>query len=164
MSTFNARTPLARVLFQNKQEKTKLLGTYGAYFEGFNSHPNMPSECRLPLSQPNFRTPIVQAQQNLNNPNPASIIQQNLPPEIAINPVPVAPIVVQQLLQPPHQQQPIIAPMAYALITKLEKFTGKEDNAQAWINNVAKAITANNWDDAKALQAIPYFLQDTADS
>ncbi|KAG9290763.1 hypothetical protein G9A89_011726 [Geosiphon pyriformis] len=51
--------------------------------------------------------------------------------------------------------------MAFALIMRLEKFTSEEDNAQAWINNIAKAIMVNNWDNQRALQAIPYFFQDT---
>ncbi|KAG9292086.1 hypothetical protein G9A89_017986 [Geosiphon pyriformis] len=54
--------------------------------------------------------------------------------------------------------------MAYTLITKLDKFNSKENNVQVWLNDVAKAITANNWDDAKVIQAISYFLQDTADA
>ncbi|KAG9290367.1 hypothetical protein G9A89_007098 [Geosiphon pyriformis] len=66
----------------------------------------------------------------------------------------------QQFQQPPQQQ--IIVPMAYAPIAKLEKFTGKEDDAQVWLNNVKKTITANEWNDTRAMQAIPYFLQDTA--
>ncbi|KAG9288234.1 hypothetical protein G9A89_021265 [Geosiphon pyriformis] len=53
--------------------------------------------------------------------------------------------------------------MIYALIAKLEKFTGKEDNIQIWLNNIKKAIMANRWNDVRALQTIPYFLQDTAD-
>ncbi|KAG9297217.1 hypothetical protein G9A89_019498 [Geosiphon pyriformis] len=44
---------------------------------------------------------------------------------------------------PTPSGQPI-APIALAPIAKLEKFTGKEDDAQTWINNVTKAITANN--------------------
>ncbi|KAG9295213.1 hypothetical protein G9A89_006194 [Geosiphon pyriformis] len=47
----------------------------------------------------------------------------------------------QQLHQPPQQQ--IIAPIAYALIIKLKKFTGKE--------NDAKSIAANSWNDARAI-------------
>ncbi|KAG9288353.1 hypothetical protein G9A89_021384 [Geosiphon pyriformis] len=58
-----------------------------------------------------------------------------------------------------HKQQ-----ITYAPIAKLEKFTGNEDKAQTWINDIAKAIVANNWDDARAFQVIPYFLQDTADA
>ncbi|KAG9305660.1 hypothetical protein G9A89_022582 [Geosiphon pyriformis] len=54
--------------------------------------------------------------------------------------------------------------MAYALIAKLDKFNGEEDNAQVWLNDVAKAITANNWDNARAIQVIPYFLQNTTDA
>ncbi|KAG9296976.1 hypothetical protein G9A89_001767 [Geosiphon pyriformis] len=41
-------------------------------------------------------------------------------------------------------QQQLIAQMAYAPIAKLEKFSGKKDNAQTWINNITKAITTNN--------------------
>ncbi|KAG9288380.1 hypothetical protein G9A89_021411 [Geosiphon pyriformis] len=54
--------------------------------------------------------------------------------------------------------------MAYALIMKLNKFNGKEDNIQVWLNDMAKAITANNWDDTRTIQAIPYFLQNTVDA
>ncbi|KAG9286865.1 hypothetical protein G9A89_012415 [Geosiphon pyriformis] len=39
--------------------------------------------------------------------------------------------------------------MAYTPITKLDKFNGEEDNAYVWLNDVAKAITANNWNDAR---------------
>ncbi|KAG9287824.1 hypothetical protein G9A89_017419 [Geosiphon pyriformis] len=41
--------------------------------------------------------------------------------------------------------------MAYAPITKLDNFTGKKDDAQIWLNNVEKAITANRWNDAQAI-------------
>ncbi|KAG9295042.1 hypothetical protein G9A89_017836 [Geosiphon pyriformis] len=54
--------------------------------------------------------------------------------------------------------------MAYTPIAKLKKFTGKKNDAQIWLNNIEKAITANGINDTKALQAIPYFLQDTANS
>ncbi|KAG9289678.1 hypothetical protein G9A89_014413 [Geosiphon pyriformis] len=54
--------------------------------------------------------------------------------------------------------------MAYAPIAKLDNFTGKEDDAQIWLNNIEKAIVANRWNDSRALQVIPYFLKDTADS
>ncbi|KAG9291295.1 hypothetical protein G9A89_021797 [Geosiphon pyriformis] len=39
--------------------------------------------------------------------------------------------------------------MAYVPIAKIEKFSGKEDDAQTWISDVPKAITTNNWNDAK---------------
>ncbi|KAG9290075.1 hypothetical protein G9A89_010381 [Geosiphon pyriformis] len=69
-------------------------------------------------------------------------------------------ILLQQPLQQPFQpsQQPNLDPMAYIPIAKLEKFTSKKDDAQEWLNNVEKAITANEWNDARAMQAIPYFL------
>ncbi|KAG9300873.1 hypothetical protein G9A89_015329 [Geosiphon pyriformis] len=66
----------------------------------------------------------------------------------------------QPLQQPPQQLN--VNQMAYAPITKLENFTSKEDDTQAWINDVFKAIIANNWDDTRALQMIPYFLKETA--
>ncbi|KAG9305854.1 hypothetical protein G9A89_006265 [Geosiphon pyriformis] len=52
--------------------------------------------------------------------------------------------------------------MAYAPITKLNNFTSEEDNTQIWLNDVEKAIVANRWNNSKALQAILYFLKDTA--
>ncbi|KAG9305993.1 hypothetical protein G9A89_009317 [Geosiphon pyriformis] len=54
--------------------------------------------------------------------------------------------------------------MAYAPIMKLNKFTSKEDDTQVWLNDVEKAITTNGWNDTRAMQAILYFLKDTADS
>ncbi|KAG9304171.1 hypothetical protein G9A89_019733 [Geosiphon pyriformis] len=53
----------------------------------------------------------------------------------------------QQQLPPPQQQQ-----MTYTSIMKLNKFNGEEDDVQVWLNNVAKAITANNWDDTRVMQ------------
>ncbi|KAG9294910.1 hypothetical protein G9A89_003250 [Geosiphon pyriformis] len=41
--------------------------------------------------------------------------------------------------------------MAYAPIAKLDNFTGKENDAQIWLNNVEKAIAANGWNDARSL-------------
>ncbi|KAG9289712.1 hypothetical protein G9A89_014447 [Geosiphon pyriformis] len=54
--------------------------------------------------------------------------------------------------------------MAYAPIAKLDNFTGEENNIQIWLNDIEKAITANRWNNARAMQAIPYFLKDTANS
>ncbi|KAG9294669.1 hypothetical protein G9A89_008148 [Geosiphon pyriformis] len=54
--------------------------------------------------------------------------------------------------------------MAYVSITKLDNFTGKENDAQVWLNDVEKAIAANRWNDARAMQAIPYFLKDITNS
>ncbi|KAG9295255.1 hypothetical protein G9A89_015742 [Geosiphon pyriformis] len=153
----------------------------------------MPSEIQSLPSQPDFGTATpwelseeeekekLEDQkftyQNLitkNSENSNLINQLDLPPIIVINSPPVEPI--GQPPQQPHQQiqqslvlllqspQPNLDPMAYTPITKLKKFTDKEDNAQAWINNIAKAITANNWDDARTMQVIPYFLKNTADS
>ncbi|KAG9307277.1 hypothetical protein G9A89_017105 [Geosiphon pyriformis] len=129
------------------------------------------------------KTPNIQILQNQNILNPDSINQLNLLPNIAINHLPIEPIIEpiqplqlpqqpqqpllppQQQLQPPiQQQQPNVDPIAYAPIAKLNNFTGKENDTQVWLNNIEKAITANRWNDARALRAIPYFLKDTANS
>ncbi|KAG9301146.1 hypothetical protein G9A89_012529 [Geosiphon pyriformis] len=133
-------------------------------------------------TQPNLdnqknNTPNIQTPPNQNNPN-FKVINQYLPSVIVIDQPPVEPIGQpiqpqnqqnQQLLPvPPQQQQQLPPPqqqqMAYAPITKLDKFNSEEDDVQVWLNDIAKAITANNWDDAKAMQAIPYFLQNTTDA
>ncbi|KAG9298629.1 hypothetical protein G9A89_012697 [Geosiphon pyriformis] len=57
----------------------------------------------------------------------------------------------QQPLQLPSQQ-PNLDPMAYVPITKLDNFIGKKDDAQIWFND----------NDNRTLQAISYFLKDTA--
>ncbi|KAG9285524.1 hypothetical protein G9A89_006512 [Geosiphon pyriformis] len=54
--------------------------------------------------------------------------------------------------------------MVYAPITKLDNFTGEKNDTQIWLNNIEKAITANGWNDARAMQAIPYFLKNIIDS
>ncbi|KAG9300553.1 hypothetical protein G9A89_002431 [Geosiphon pyriformis] len=142
----------------------------------------------LILENPEFRILNVQTQQkNLEieipniqvpqNQNP-KVINQHLPPIIVIDQLPVEPIgqpiqIPNQQTQqspsvPPQQQQQLSLQqqqqMAYTPITKFDKFTSKEDNAQVWLNDIEKAITVNGWNDARAMQAIPYFLKDTADS
>ncbi|KAG9285602.1 hypothetical protein G9A89_009242 [Geosiphon pyriformis] len=49
-------------------------------------------------------------------------------------------------------------------ITKLEKFSGEENNAYLWIAEAKKTITTNNWDNDRAIQALLFFLTGTADS
>ncbi|KAG9296361.1 hypothetical protein G9A89_014953 [Geosiphon pyriformis] len=106
-----------------------------------------------------------------NNSNP-EVINQHLLPVIVINQPPIEPIgqSIQPLNQqnqqlppvPPQQQQQLLSPqqqqMAYAPIAKLNKFNGEENDAQVWLNNVAKAITANNWNDARVMQPTPLQL------
>ncbi|KAG9298662.1 hypothetical protein G9A89_012730 [Geosiphon pyriformis] len=107
--------------------------------------PNVQTSQNPNLEHPEIRTPNIQILPNQNNQNPDLINQQYILPKIVINQLVE---LIGQLLQQP----------AYAPITKLKKFTSKENNAQAWINNIAKTIIINNWDDTKALQAISYFL------
>ncbi|KAG9291652.1 hypothetical protein G9A89_022071 [Geosiphon pyriformis] len=42
--------------------------------------------------------------------------------------------------------------MAYVPIAKIEKFTGKENNTQVWLNDVEKVIAANKWNNTRAMQ------------
>ncbi|KAG9304325.1 hypothetical protein G9A89_019887 [Geosiphon pyriformis] len=44
--------------------------------------------------------------------------------------------------------------MAYRNIAKLEKFSGKEDNAYSWIADAEKAITANSWNNDRTYQSL----------
>ncbi|KAG9285619.1 hypothetical protein G9A89_009259 [Geosiphon pyriformis] len=59
---------------------------------------------------------------------------------------------------------PINQIMAYWDITKLEKFSGEEDNAYFWIADAEKAITANSWNNDHTIQALPFFLTRTTNS
>ncbi|KAG9287689.1 hypothetical protein G9A89_004092 [Geosiphon pyriformis] len=112
-------------------------------------NPNIPPN--IIIDHPPIDPIVKPIQQPPQQPNP-QIQQPQGPPQ--------QPLLQQQLLQQP-QQQLNVNQMAYAPIAKLKNFTGEEDNAQAWINDIFKAIIANNWDDTKALQAIPYFLKET---
>ncbi|KAG9303922.1 hypothetical protein G9A89_005832 [Geosiphon pyriformis] len=156
MSTSNATSTFGRFQFQSKQRKEDLLGPYnfGA------ATPWELSKKKEERKNPEIETPNIRTQQNQNNQNPDLINQPNVPPNIVINYPPIDSIVepiqqpFQQLnpqiqqpqrppQQPPLQQQLNVNQMVYALITKLENFT------------------ANNWDDVRVLQAIPYFLKET---
>ncbi|KAG9301719.1 hypothetical protein G9A89_016790 [Geosiphon pyriformis] len=106
----------------------------------------------LEIETPNIRMPP-----NPRNQKPKLINQQNLPPVIVINQPPINSIaeLIQQPLQlPPQQpkqqqllqqppQPPNLDPMAYVPIAKLDNFTGNENDAQIWLNNVEKTIAAN---------------------
>ncbi|KAG9287769.1 hypothetical protein G9A89_017364 [Geosiphon pyriformis] len=113
------------------------------------------------LENPEIKTPNIRMPPNQRNQKPELINQQNLRPQLLQLP-PQQPGQQQLLQQPP--QPPNLDPIAYTPITKLDNFTGEEDDTQIWLNDVEKAITANGWNDAQAIQAIPYFLKDTANS
>ncbi|KAG9304189.1 hypothetical protein G9A89_019751 [Geosiphon pyriformis] len=96
-----------------------------------------------------IKTPNIQTPPNQRNQKPELINQQNLSPVIVIDQPPINPIAkpIQQPLQlpsqQPEQQQPLqqppqlpnLDPMAYTPITKLDNFTGEEDDAQIWLND-----------------------------
>ncbi|KAG9297089.1 hypothetical protein G9A89_019370 [Geosiphon pyriformis] len=122
------------------------------------------SKQNLILENPEIGTLVNQNPKNQNDRNPNINNQQHLPLQQQQPQPPPQQQLQQQLYPPLVQQQQLIMQMAYVPIAKLKKFIGKEDNAQIWLNNITKAITANNWNDTRVLQAISYFLQDTADS
>ncbi|KAG9286382.1 hypothetical protein G9A89_014548 [Geosiphon pyriformis] len=174
--------------FQSRQRKTELLRLYGlrsppsppdfGISDPWEAAESKKEEEESENQEFTYQHPIIEnPEQNLNlenseietlnhqrqnNPNPELINQQNLSPVIVINQLPINPIAepIQQPLQLPLQQPPPqlpnLDPMAYAPIAKLDNFTGKENDTQT--------ITVNGWNDAQAMQAIPYFLKDTADS
>ncbi|KAG9292952.1 hypothetical protein G9A89_016314 [Geosiphon pyriformis] len=51
-------------------------------------------------------------------------------------------------------------------IAKLTDFSGKEEetDVHTWLREAQKAIQANNWNDQRAIQTLPFFLKGTADS
>ncbi|KAG9290851.1 hypothetical protein G9A89_011000 [Geosiphon pyriformis] len=98
---------------------------------------------------------IAPADAFISTKTPLARIMFQIPPQ--------QPLSLQQLQQQPPQ--PLnLDPMAYTPIAKLDNFTGKEDDTQVCLNDIEKAITANGWNDARAMQAILYFLKDTANS
>ncbi|KAG9303083.1 hypothetical protein G9A89_005041 [Geosiphon pyriformis] len=147
MFALNATSTLRRFPFQSKQKKEDLLRPY-------KERQEVEKKKESEDHKFTYQNPI------LENPE---IINQYLPPVIVINQPPVEPI--GQPIQPQNQQQlpPVLLQqqqqlpspqqqqMAYALIAKLDKFNGKEDDVQVWLNDVAKAIIANNWNDARAI-------------
>ncbi|KAG9293760.1 hypothetical protein G9A89_019097 [Geosiphon pyriformis] len=96
------------------------------------------------LENPEIKTPNIQMLPNPRNQNPELINQQNLPPL-----PPQQPGQQQPFQQPP--QPPNLDPMAYTPITKLDNFTGKEDDTQIWLNDVEKTIAANRWNNAQTI-------------
>ncbi|KAG9299907.1 hypothetical protein G9A89_009634 [Geosiphon pyriformis] len=165
MSTSNAISTFGRFQFQSKQWKEDLLGPYRVATtpwelseeeeEGKFKTPNFQTPINPNLENSENTTPNIQTLQNLEQIN-----QNNLSLNIIIDQPPIDPIAksIHQFIQQPHQpnQQSLQQPqqMAYAPIAKLEKFTGNKDDAQTWINNITKAIVANNWDNARALQSL----------
>ncbi|KAG9306861.1 hypothetical protein G9A89_005762 [Geosiphon pyriformis] len=126
--------------------------------------PNVQTPKNTNQENPEIETPNIQIPWNQNILNSDLINQLNLSPNIVINQPPIEPIIEpiqlqslqlpqqpQQLLSLPQQQfqlqqppqQYIVAPIVYAPIAKIKKFTDKENNVQVWLNNIEKVITAN---------------------
>ncbi|KAG9293700.1 hypothetical protein G9A89_019037 [Geosiphon pyriformis] len=56
--------------------------------------------------------------------------------------------------------------MTTPYITRLTDFSGEEEetDVHTWLREAQKAIQANNWNDQRAIQTLPFFLKGTADS
>ncbi|KAG9297755.1 hypothetical protein G9A89_011270 [Geosiphon pyriformis] len=147
-------------LTDTRQRKTELLGPYNFGISDLWEAAESKKEEKKSEDQEftylhpipknlEVETPNIQTQQQLENPeieilnirmlpnpknqNPELINQQNLPPVIQSLQLPPQQPGQQQLLQQPPQP-PNLDPMAYALIAKLDNFTGKENDYQSLIN------------------------------
>ncbi|KAG9287999.1 hypothetical protein G9A89_017594 [Geosiphon pyriformis] len=56
--------------------------------------------------------------------------------------------------------------MTTPYIARLTDFSGEEEetDVHTWLRKAQKAIQANNWNDQRAIQTLPFFLKGTADS
>ncbi|KAG9284415.1 hypothetical protein G9A89_023672 [Geosiphon pyriformis] len=56
--------------------------------------------------------------------------------------------------------------MTTPYIARLTDFSGEEEetDVHTWLKEAQKAIQANNWNDQRAIQTLPFFLKGTADS
>ncbi|KAG9303491.1 hypothetical protein G9A89_018387 [Geosiphon pyriformis] len=186
MSTSNATSAFGRFPFQSKQKKKDLLELYSEIVSSWEiteleeeqeieeeeeSEDQEFTYQNLILENPEIETLNFQTQPNLDNQENDTLNIQTPPNQNNLNPESIQPLNQQNQQLPsvlPQQQQQLLLPqqqqMAYAPITKLDKFNDEEDNVQVWLNDIVKAITANNWDNTRAIQVISYFLQDTADA
>ncbi|KAG9302877.1 hypothetical protein G9A89_022293 [Geosiphon pyriformis] len=162
-------TPGSAINISSTDTKTELLGPYGEYFERFNLQSSISLGLRSPLPSPDFGiSDLWEATESEKEEEESENQEFTYQHPITENPeqplqLPLQQPGQQQLLQQPPQP-PNLDPMVYTPIAKLDNFMGEEDDAQVWLNDVEKAISANGWNDARAIQAIPYFFKDTANS
>ncbi|KAG9286376.1 hypothetical protein G9A89_014542 [Geosiphon pyriformis] len=145
--TSTTTSAFGRFPFQNRQRKTELLEPYAESEKEEEESEDQEFTYQHPITEnpeQNLFSVII-INQPLINPI-AEFIQQPLQ-------LPSQQPGQQQLLQQPPQL-PNLDLMAYTPIAKLNNFTGEEDDAQIWLND----------NDARAMQTIPYFLKDTANS
>ncbi|KAG9289361.1 hypothetical protein G9A89_007922 [Geosiphon pyriformis] len=160
VATSNMTSAFGQFSFQSKQKKAELLKPYGIISDLWEvtkseeeeeeetkdqeftyqnpitknlefETPNLQTQQNLNPENPEIKTPNIQTPPTQDNQNSNLINQQNLPPVI-----------------PPQQSN--LDPMVYTPIAKLDNFTGKENNAQIWLNDIEKAIVANGWNDEDA--------------
>ncbi|KAG9299935.1 hypothetical protein G9A89_009663 [Geosiphon pyriformis] len=127
---------------------TKLLGKYGSLFGNFT-----PAAGQTEENSSTWEQPLAQ---NLTE-SASPLIEETA----ILQPIGLSDKGKQPALAPGEHLNTNISPinwiMAYWDITKLEKFSGEEDNAYSWITNAEK----NN---DCTIQALPFFLTRTANS
>ncbi|KAG9288379.1 hypothetical protein G9A89_021410 [Geosiphon pyriformis] len=137
-----------------------LLGPYGKYFEKFKSRSPIPSGIRSLLPQLNFgtTTPWKLSEEEEEKSEDQEFTYQN---PITENPeVETLNLQAQQNLNLKNSE---IKTLNHQRQNNPNFELINQQNLSP-INNVTKAITANNWDDTRTMQVIPYFLKNTADS
>ncbi|KAG9305668.1 hypothetical protein G9A89_022590 [Geosiphon pyriformis] len=149
----------------NQHSWTKSLEEYGSLFGNFSSTLNKTdrnmSMWELLPTQPLTESSITSSEETAIL-QPIGKINKRKQPELAPGEhssmqTPNPPALISKI-PPTHQI------MAYRDIAKLEKFSNEEDDAYIWIVKAEKAITANNWDNNRTIQPLPFFLIGTADS
>ncbi|KAG9285293.1 hypothetical protein G9A89_001427 [Geosiphon pyriformis] len=130
-----------RFQFQSKQQKEDLLGLYGMYFEGFKLQSPMPSEIQSPLPQPDFGVATLWKLLEEEEKRTATSTTKST--------------------NPTATRTTSATTTVTTTITAATTTTKCKPNG---LRTHCKAIIANNWDNTKALQTIPYFLKETANS
>ncbi|KAG9285807.1 hypothetical protein G9A89_013232 [Geosiphon pyriformis] len=148
------QTPQSRIVFNPPPEThwTKSLGKYGSLFGNLT-----PAAGQTEGNLSTWEQPPAQNLAELASP---------LMEETAIlQPIGSSDKGKQPALAPrEHSNTWIPIPLNITNITKLEKFSGEEDNAYSWIADAEKAITANSWNDDRTVQTLPFFLIRTTNS
>ncbi|KAG9302673.1 hypothetical protein G9A89_007377 [Geosiphon pyriformis] len=160
-----------QLLFQSKQKKTELLGTYESEEKEEKEAKDQEFTYQnLITENPEIETPNIQIQQTPNNLNPNNHYQlvTNCTNTGTNSTTATAATYSTTAITTTTTDSTAITTItttnSTAITTTSTTTTTTNHSTNVWLNDVKKAITANKWDDVKAMQAISYFLQDTTNS